>query len=735
VREISRRGFLQGSAAVAGGLVVGCRSVSPPSPTTTDGAAVHRFDAWLRVTGDDRILLYADKVEMGQGTFTLYATSVAEELDVDLERVELEHAPVDDAYPTGVAPMQVTGGSTSTIERHLLMRESGARARAMLVTAAAERFAVEPSSLRTEDGVVIHEASGRRATYGELADAAARCEPPDEVALKTPDRFRYIGKEIPRVDAAAKARGTAVYGIDARVPGLHSAVVVRLPIPGARVTGYDEQAARAVSGVEQLFPISTGIAIVATNTWRARRAAEALDVRFELPQGVPGDSGRLRREHERILADEQGDEVVAEGDVEEAIAGSARQLDVVYHTPHQAHATMEPMNCTVVPGPGRIDVHIGTQAPSAVQDVVAAVFGCSRSEVVVHTAFLGGGFGRRSLPDVAREAAEIARRAGVPIKLVYSREDDTAHDFYRPATAHRLRGGVSADGRPLAWSHHIVAPSMLQYMLRGTVGALAPEWLRGAIVSLSNLGAGLVGRVAGPVLSLDGATEVPYAIPNRRVASTLYDPGIPVGIWRSVGHSNNGFVIESFVDELAHAAGADPVSFRRTLLAAHPRHVAVLDLALAKAGRHRQEGGRGRGIAVYESFGSPVAEVAEVIVDGHSIRVEQVTCAVHCGTAINPDIVRAQIEGGVVYGLSAALKSQMTFRDGVPVQTNFHDYPVLRMNETPEIAVHIVPSDDPPTGIGEPGTPPIAAAVANAIFDATGMRLRELPLRMPEDVA
>ena len=725
--EISRRAFLGGSAALAGGLVVGCGS----RPPVRGGADSREFDAWLHITSDDRIRVYADKVEMGQGTFTLYATSIAEELDVPLERIELEHAPPDDAYPRDVAPLQTTGGSNSATSRHRLLRESGARARALLVAAAAQRFGVEPETLGTEDGQVIHAASGRRARYGELADAASRLTPPETVPLKPPEQFRYLGKDVPRVDAGPKSRGTARFGMDTQVPGLRSAVVVRPPVPGGRVVAYDERAARAVPGVEQVFPISTGIAVVATGTWRARRGAEALAAEFELPEGPLPDSAALRREHDRILREEEGDEVAAEGDVDEALDQAARQLDVVYHTSHQAHATMEPLNCTVVPGPEQIHVTLGNQSPDVVQDVVAAVFGRSRSDVVVHTALLGGGFGRRTFPDVPREAAEIAKQAGVPVKLVYSREDDIARDFFRPATAHRLRGGVSADGQPLAWSHHLVAPSLLQYMLPGSVGAMAPEWLRGTLNSLSRASAGWIGRMAGTMLSNEGATEVPYAIPHRRVASTLHDPGVPVGIWRSVGHSNNGFVVESFIDELAHLAGADPVEFRRGLLGAHVRHLAALELAVEKAGRGPLGEGRGRGFAVYESFGTPVAEVAEVTVEGSAIRVDRVVCAVHCGTAVNPDIVRAQIEGGVVYGLSAALKGQITIRAGAPEQSNFHDYPLLRMDESPQIEVHIVPSEAPPTGVGEPGTPPIAAAVANAVFDATGVRLRELPLRMP----
>jgi isoquinoline 1-oxidoreductase/isoquinoline 1-oxidoreductase beta subunit len=391
---------------------------------------------------------------------------------------------------------------------------------------------------------------------------------------------------------------------------------------------------------------------------------------------------------------------------------------------------MEPMNCTVVPGDGRCDVYVSTQGPDVVQDLVARVMDLSRDEVFVHSTFLGGGFGRRAFPDVAVEAAEIARRTRVPIQLVWSREDDMAHDFYRPAVSHRLRGAVAPDGRPTAWDHRLVAPNMIEQLVRLAPGVLAPEWLRPVANLAGSAAAPLMTRFMGPVTEREGAAELPYAIENVRFETLHWDPGIPVGFWRSVGHSHNAFAVESFADELAHAAGRDPAEFRRQLLGRHPRHLRVLELAVAKSGWGKPPPGRFQGLAVHESFGTVVAEVAEVSVAGGAIRVHRVTCAVECGLAVNPDLVRAQMESGIVYGLTAALKGEITFVDGAAQQSNFHDYPLLRMNEAPAIDVHIVQSADPPTGVGEPGTPPIAPAVANAVFAATGKRLRELPLRL-----
>ena len=722
---LTRREFLGGSAAAAvaagSGLLVGCAS----SQSTTGSADTQALGPWIEITNEDRVLVWVDKVEMGQGTMTGYATLVGEELDLDPARIEVVHPGVDQRFG-----FQNTGGSNSLSASWGPLRESAAEARARLELAAAKRFDVPRSELSVDDGAVLHAASGRSQRFGELADDAAHLAAPHGVSVKSPDRFRFIGKERPRVDAEPKVRGTAQYGIDVRVPGMLHAAIVRPPRRGDRVESFDADTARSMTGVTDVFEISSGVAVVAKSPWHARKAAAALTVSFAPGEGPRPDSEEIRREQARLLGAEDGRTARDDGDVDSAFASATQQLDVQYFTPHQAHATMEPLNCTIVPRPDRVDVHLGTQGPTAAQDIAAAVLGKRRDEVFVHTAFLGGGFGRRVFPDVVLECAEVVKRSNAPVQLAWSREDDTGHDFYRPATGHRFRGGLDASGGITAWDHKMVAPSLVPSMAEGLTGVFGPEWMRGFMNAAGEGLASLIPRLAGPIMALEGAAEQPYAAENVRVASILHDPGVRVGIWRSVGHSNNGFVVESFVDELAHAAGQDPLAFRRERLASHPRHLACLDLVEREAGWSRPSSGRHQGVAVHESFGTVVAHVAEVSIEQNRIRVERVTAAVHCGRAVNPDIVRAQIEGGTNFGLTAALKSAVTFRDGATVQSNFHDYPMLRMNEAPEIEVYIVPSDAHPTGVGEPGTPGIAAAVANAVFAATGKRLRELPLRL-----
>lgn len=747
--ELTRRAFIKtgisagvvAGAAVGGGLVVGC-GASRHAPYSaqrvqTPGAD---FDAWLQITPDDRIILYSDKVEMGQGTFTGFATLIAEELEVDPARIEVVHAGVEETF----RPMQSTGGSNSMSQRFVGLRESGARAREMLKQAAAEAWGVDRHEIIAAEGELSHPASQRRGRYGEFATSAARFPVPKDVALKSPRDFERIGRERPRVDGAAKARGTAQYGMDIKLPGLRTAVIVRPPYRGARVSGWDGAKALAMPGVSAVFEVPSGIAVVADNYWRCRNAAAALTIEFDSVHEAALDSTLIRSEHERRLAEDPGRARRDDGNSQRAIERAAKQaqssdasgpddgqiLDVVYHTPYQAHATMEPMNCTIAPGKTGYDVYIGTQTPGIVQDVVADVLDCRRDAVRVHTVYLGGGFGRRFFSDVAVEAAEVAKRAGVPIKLVWSREDDMANDYYRPATSHRFIGRVDRGGTATVWDHRLIAASLIGDMAPRMAGALGPEWLRGALNAVGERVARWIPQIMGPVLAHEGATNHPYAIENVRVSSQLWDPGVRIGIWRSVAHSNNGFVVESFIDELAHAAGRDPAEFRRALLQQHPRHLACLDLVVRKSRWGQPAEGCAQGIAVYESFNTVVAQVAEVRVEDDQLRVERVTCAVDCGLAINPDVVRSQIEGGVIFGLSAALKGAITFKAGAPMQSNFHDYALMRMSDAPDIAVHIVPSEEAPSGVGEPGTPPIAAAVANAVFAATGKRLRELPLRL-----
>jgi isoquinoline 1-oxidoreductase/isoquinoline 1-oxidoreductase beta subunit len=728
--ELTRRTLLAGSGLAAGGLALGfgLRSSAAPLGAAQGGPFEnHAFDAWLQITSDDRIVLQLDRVEMGQGTTTGLATLLAEELEVDPRKIDVRPAPVHERFQH---PLQITGGSTSVRDSFEPLRRTGARAREMLKLAAAERLGVPAAELRAENGAIVDPRTGASLRYGELAAAASGMSPPEPVPLKPPESFRWIGRDFPRLDAADKVRGAARFGIDTRVPGMRSAVVVRSPHLRGRLLEYDAEEARTLPGVLHVLEIPSGIAVVATSYWRARRAASAIRARFDPGPSKGVSSAFIRSEHRRRLAEDGGNVVRNDGDARESLGRAPRVLEAEYYAPYLAHATMEPMNCTVVPGDGRCDVYVATQGPDVVQDLVAGVMGCSRSEVHVHTTLLGGGFGRRGFPDYAVEAAHIARKTGLAIQLIWSREDDMAHDFYRPAVTHRLRGALDGAGRPLAWEHRLIAPNMLRYVAPGAAGVLAPEWLRGAANLVGSAALPLVFRWLGPVTEREGSADLAYSIENVRVETLEWDPGIPVGFWRSVGHSHNAFAVESFVDELAHAAGRNPADLRRELLAHHPRHLAVLALALEKSGYGRPPAGRFQGLAVHESFGSVVAEVAQVSVDAGAIRVHRVTCAVDCGLAVNPDIVRAQMESGIVYGLTAALRGEITFEDGAAQQSNFHDYPLLRMSEVPAIDVHIAPSAEAPTGVGEPGTPPIAPAVANAVFAATGQRLRELPLRL-----
>ena len=725
-RGLTRRQFLQTTGAAAGSLVLGCQAPAreswPAGPAAEAGDGV--FDAWLAITPDGRILVQVHKVEMGQGTYTAFATLVGEELRTDPLSIELIAAPVDAAFG---APVQGTGGSASLVEIWEPLRETAARARIMLVEAAAQRSGSDGASLVVAEGFVEDPARGERLSFGELAADAARRAAPRQVALTPPEQWRYIGKRTRRVDSAAKVTGQAEYGMDVALPGLRTAVVVHCPHVRGTLVSFDPTRANDIEGVEAVFGLESGVAIVARNYWSARSAARVLEVEWDPGESRGVDSAGIAAGLAAALDGGELHSARDEGEADEKLAAAPAVVEAEYRLPFLAHATMEPMNCTVAPREGSCDVYGGTQAPGLVQDAVAHELGLPRSAVRVHNQLLGGGFGRRFFADMASEAAQIARRVKGPIKLVWSREDDMARDFYRPASLHRLRGSLASDGAPEAWEHKLAAPSLFPSMV-SMGGAVAPEWLRGVAASVATAVGGRVPRWFGPVLAIEGAKDQPYAVPNVTVEAVAWEAGIPVGIWRSVGHSHNGFVVESFVDELAHAAGRDPASYRRDLLSSHSRHLAALDLVVEQANWGEPAPGLAQGVAVHESFGTVVAQVAEVRVDGDRLHVERVVCAVDCGLAVNPDIVEAQMESAINFGLTAALYGAIHFEDGAAVESNFHDHPMLKMADAPRIEVHIVPSAAPPSGVGEPGTPPVAAAVANAIFAATGERRRELPL-------
>jgi isoquinoline 1-oxidoreductase beta subunit len=643
---------------------------------------------WVRVHEDGTVTVLIDRSEMGQGVVGALSVLVAEELEVDPARVRTEFAPADPAYSNRLLGGQLTGGSTSIRAAWEPLRRAGAEAREMLVEAAAQTWGVDRSECRAETGTVLHPASGRQMPYGALVDKAAALPAPKRVTLKNPADFRLIGRAVPRSDIPQLASGAGVFGMDVSLPSMVVAAVLRCPVSGGKVASFDATEALRVPGVRHVLEITTGIAVVADSFMAALAGRSAVDVAWSEGPNRALSSPEIRRRLRRA-AERPGEVAQERGDATGILNRSGAVIEAAYETPYLAHGTLEPMNCTARVGPDGCDVWVPTQNQEGARETAARISGLPESAVRVHTTFLGGGFGRRLEQDFVEEAVLVAKAVGAPVQLIWTREDDMRHDFYRPANCSVIRAGLDAHGRPLAWFQ----------------------------------------RVAGPALSLDGV-DIPYDIPNLRLEFVEEDPGIPTGPWRSVGASQNAFAVESFMDELAHAAGKDPFAFRCDLLGHHPRHRAVLELAAEKVGwTHPPGPGKGRGIALYHSYGGWVAQVAEVFVpQAGEIRVERVVCAVDCGMAVNPDGVAAQMEGAVVFGLSAALRGEITIDHGKVQQRNFEDYPLLSMREMPEVEVHILAGGKIPGGVGEPGVPPVAPAVANALFAATGRRLRSLPL-------
>ena len=726
-RDVSRREFVKASVLAGAGLTLavsleGCGKEPPPAA----GGAAFAKDAWIRVGTDDTVTVVVDRSEMGQGVSTALPMLVAEELDADWSTVRYEFAPANAAYYNPMSVGQLTGGSTSVRAAWRPLREAAAKARLMLVAAAAARWGETAERCRTDRGAVVAP-DGRRLRYGEVAAAAAALPVPAQATLRTAKEFRIIGTPVIRLDLADKVTGRAGFGIDAMPEGVLTAVVARCPVFGGKVRAVDDTAARAVPGVRSVVRVSSGIAVVADGYWPARAGRDALKVEWDEGALASLDDASVSARLE-ALARGPGHVAgkVGEGDAAAALATAARRLDAVYELPYLAHATMEPMNCTAdVRGDG-VTLWAPTQfqaGPRLVgggsRGAAARVAGVSVERVTLHTTHLGGGFGRRAEMDFVTEACEVSRAVGKPVKVVWSREDDIRHDQYRPAVRHELRAGLGADGSPLVWLHRIVCPSITAKFI--------PGWVPGFVAHLAGP---LKGGVDGT--AVEGAAELPYAVPHLEVSYTEVDLGVPVGFWRSVGNSHTAFAVECFVDELAELAGKDPVEFRRGLLGGSPRHLGVLNLAAEKAGWATPlPAGRFRGVAVHRSFGSWVAQVAEVsIEDGTRVRVHRVVCAVDCGQVVNPDTVAAQMEGGIVFGLTAALKGRISLEKGRVKQSNFHDYPLLTMREMPVIEVYIVPGEWEPGGVGEPGTPPIAPAVANAVSKAVGKRVRRLPIQL-----
>jgi isoquinoline 1-oxidoreductase beta subunit len=713
-QALSRREFLRSTATLSAGLVVafcmpgaGRRAFAQQGQGM--GAAMTSPNAFVRIAPDEGVTILIKHSEMGQGVWTSLPMVVAEELDCDWNRVRVEHAPAAPAYAHTAFGMQMTGGSTSTWESFAQLRQAGATARALLIAAAAQKWNVQAVDCSTNKGVVT--SGAHKATYGELADAAAKLPVPNEVKLKDAKDFTLIGKPTRRLDSKAKVSGTAEFGIDVKRPGLLVAVVARAPVFGAKVKSFDAAKAKAVPGVVDVVQVPSGVAVLGKHFWAAKTGRDALAVDWDLGAGASLSTPAMREAY-RQLAQQPGAVAKTAGNVDAAFE-TAKVIEVEYAVPFLAHAPMEPLNCTVEIGEHGCDVWTGTQVQTMDQATAATILGLKSEQVRIHTTFLGGGFGRRATPssDFVAEAVHVAKASGKTVKVVWTREDDIHGGYYRPAWLSRMRAALGADGKPKAWAHTLVGQSILagtpfeKMMVKDGIDAT----------------------------SVEGAADAPYlaAIPAVRV--DLHSPASPVTVlwWRSVGHSHTGFAVESFVDELAHAARQDPLAYRRALLPKDARERGALELAAQKFGWGKPlPKGHGAGIAVHASFESYVAQIAEVSVKDGAINVHRIVCAIDCGPVVNPLTVEAQMQSGIVFGLSAALHSQLTFKDGRIEQSNFHDYTVLRLNEMPVVEVHIVPSTDKMGGVGEPATPPVAPAVANAVFAATGKRLRSLPLRL-----
>jgi isoquinoline 1-oxidoreductase subunit beta len=727
VDRVSRREFLTAGAAVGGGLLVSFRL---PGLTRlaagAERASAFAPNAFIRIDRDGGVTLVMHKVEMGQGTYTSMPMLLAEELEVDLSQVQLEHAPPSDRlYAEPSFGVQETGGSTSVRGNWEPLRRAGASARSVLIAAAAETWQVEPSACRALRGEVIHEPTGRRLRYGALVDKAATLPVPDDVPLKDPKDFTLIGTPAKRLDAAAKVDGTAQFGIDVKVPGMKVATLAICPVFGGKLLSVDESKAQAVPGVRQVVRLDDAVAVVGDHMWAAKQGLAALEIQWD-----PGPNAQLSTaaivQQLAAAARRSGHVARYEGDPARAMAGAVQKVEAVYEVPFLAHATLEPLNCTVHVRPDGCDIWVGTQVPTFTQAAAAKLTGLPRERVHVHNHLLGGGFGRRLEVDFIRRAVRIAQQVASPVKVVWTREEDIQHDMYRPYYYDQIAAGLDARGMPVAWTHRVVGSSI---MARVT-SELFPKTV--AVMRAAGFHQ-LVAMVKGlDVDAVDGAAEPPYALPHIRVEYVRQEPAdIPTAFWRGVGPTHNVFVVESFIDELAAVAKQDPVAYRRALLDRAPRARAVLDLAAQQAGWGRPlPAGRGRGVALLHAFGSYIAQVAEVTVSrAGEVRVERVVCAVDCGTIVNPDTVRAQMEGGIIFGITAALFGEITIKDGRVEQHNFHDYRMLRMNEAPTIDVHLLKNAERPGGVGEPGTSAVMPAVANAVFAATGRRIRKLPLK------
>jgi CO/xanthine dehydrogenase Mo-binding subunit len=726
---LDRRQFLKSSAVIGGGLVIGFNLPGcgkSPFPAAVNGAL--QPNAFLQLTPDNRLIMQLHKADMGQGVSTGFATLAAEEIGVPPATLEIQFAQVHKDFKDPEMSLMVTGGSNAIKNGFELVRKAGASMRKLLLGAAAKQWTIDAGQLRiNEDLTITNLKTNATKPFAAFIDAARSIAVDADPLLKDAAEFKYIGKPGQRVDSRAKVLGKAGFGADTHVENALVAVVVRCPHFGGSVKSFDAAEIQKAKGIRHVVQIGSGVAVVGDKYYLLKKALPLLKVEWNKGPLAGLTSEKITQQQRELLKSPETESIRDDGEFKQL--PEDHMLEAEYRLPYLAHATMEPQNAIVSVTDTDCTIWAPNQGPDVAQDTVAAVLKRPRDTIKVNNTWLGGGFGRRITVDYIAEAAEISAAVKAPVRLQWSREDDMQHDIYRPAYMSGMRAFIGKDGTVKSWQHKLVGPSILRQSMPTYVHAAMPQWV-------PHSAAGMMGDMMkkSDFTSVEGAKELPYSFTNIRVDYTFWDPGIPIGFWRSVGHSHTAFVVESFVDEIAHSVKTDPYEFRLKHIADLPRQRKVLEVAAEKFGwgkRPQGENGRYYGVAMHESFASHVAQMAEVSVTNGAIKVERVVCVIDCGLAVNPDIVRAQMESGIVFGLSAALLGEITFEDGAARQSNFHDYPVLRMSECPVIEVHIVESSEPPSGVGEPGVPPIAAAVANAVFAATGKRLRELPLRLP----
>jgi isoquinoline 1-oxidoreductase beta subunit len=695
---------LNATVAVGGGLMLALTlpgQAGKAGTATPKGKAQSQINAWLKIAADNSITLIVDRSEMGQGVYTALPMLMAEELSVDLDAIKLAAAPVGDAYISPGNGGQITGTSNSIQESWEKLRTAAAQARIMLIAAAAKRWNVDPSQCHASNGSIFH-TSGRMLSYGQVADAAAKEAVPKTVKLKSKADFQIIGKSRARLDSPGKVDGSAEFGLDVKLPGMLHAVLAQSPTLGGKVKGLDSAAAEKMPGVRRVLLTDSGVVVIADHFWQALRARNALKITWDSGPNARLDNAAISALLKKTAAAGDGLVARAEGDVAAALKGAQQTIHAGYELPLLAHATMEPMNCTADVKPDGCDLYVGTQVQQMSQAAAAAAAGIAPSQVRVYTTLLGGGFGRRLEVDFIPAAVQASKAVGAPVKLIWTREDDMTHDLYRPPAHEALSGGLDAAGKLSAFKLHITSPS-------------------------------ITARWSPPVKGVDDsvieyAINFPYDVPNLAVTYSRQEIGIDVGYMRSVSHSPNCFAIESFIDELAVAAAKNPLDFRMELLHKKPRHLRVLQMAAERAGWGHAAAGRHQGLAFMEGYTTHLAQIAEISIDSGELKVHRIVCVVDCGQMINPKIVESQIESGIIFGLSAALWGEVTISAGKVQQTNFNSYRVLRGNEVPEIEVHLVESDELPGGIGEPGVALVAPSICNAIFAATGTRIRTLPI-------